>query len=201
MTKRFLALVVTIALVMVLFIPSSLAYFTMWVYTENGGSLNARLTPSYGDNVAFQIPYGEEVTVEYHLGNGWTRLMAAGAYECVYVQTRYLVASQPGPRPTPHGGGGGGSGSGSSASAAEMTAINKEFAAARRVTPYTVETKSSRSTGSVNMRWAPHKKAELIRSYKSGVELTVIAELKDWMQVEDPQTGDVGFIRHDFLVR
>jgi hypothetical protein len=110
MTKRFLALVVTVALVMVLFIPSSLAYFTIWIYTENGGSLNARLTPSYGDNVAFQIPYGEEVTVEYHLGNGWTRLMAAGAYECVYVQTRYLVASQPGPRPTPHGGGGPGDG-------------------------------------------------------------------------------------------
>ena len=52
MTKRFLALVVTIALVMVLFIPSSLAYFNMWVYTENGGALNARLTPSYGDNPA-----------------------------------------------------------------------------------------------------------------------------------------------------
>lgn len=200
MTKRFLALVVTVALVMVLFIPSSLAYYTMWVYTENGGSLNARLTPSYGDNVAFQIPYGTEVTVEYHLGNGWTCLVAAGAYDNVYVQTRYLTASAPGPRPTPHGGGSGG-GSGSSASAAEMTAINKEFAAARRVTPYTVETKSARATGSVNLRWAPHKKAELIRSYKSGVELTVIAELKDWMQVQDPQTGDVGFIRHDFLVR
>ena len=197
MMKRLLTLAVAVALVMVMWIPSSLAVYTMWVYTENGGSLNARLTPSYGENVAFQIPYGTAVYVNYHLGNGWTCLNAAGAYDYVYVQTKYLVDYEP----EPHKGGGGGSGGGSSAATGEWSAIQKEFKAARRVTPYTVETRNARSSGFVNMRWAPNKKAELINSYKNGVELEVIAELNEWRQVRDPETGAVGFIRQDFLVR
>ena len=196
MIKRLLTLVVAIALVMVMWIPVSSADYTMWVYTENGGSLNARLTPSYGDNVAFQIPFATPVSVNYHLGNGWTCLNAAGAYDYVYVQTKYLVNYEP-----HHHGGGGGGGGGSSTAAGEWNAIQKEFKAGRRVTPYTVETRSARSSGFVNMRWAPHKKAELISSYKSGVTLEVIAELNDWRQVRDPATGAVGFIRQDFLIR
>ena len=197
MIKRYLALAVAVVLMMVTFIPASMAEFSMWVYTENGGALNARLTPSYGDNVAFTIPYGTEVYVNYHLGNGWTCLMAAGQYDYVYVQTRFLIDHAPGPRPTPSGGGSSGGGTSSSA---EWNGITKEFQAARKVNPYSVVTKSGRGSGFVNMRWAPHKKATLIQSYQSGVELKVIAELKEWKQVEDPQSGYVGFIRQDFLV-
>ena len=181
MSKRFLTLAVAAALAVAMIIPAtSLAQYSMWVYTENGGSLNARSAPCYGDNQIFSIPYGSEVQVEYNLGNGWTRLVAAGAYPDIYVQTRFLIDHKPG--------------------AAEMSAINKEFKAARKVAPYTVVTKAGRGSGFVNLRWAPNKKAQLIQSYKSGVELTVIAELKEWKQVEDPSTGSVGFIRGDFLV-
>lgn len=198
MIKKLLAMAVALALMMVMFIPTSLAAFEMWVYTANGGALNVRATPSTGDNVIGTVQYGSNVVVDYHLGNGWTALIW-GSYGTAYVQTRYLVDYQPGPRPQPQPQpSGGGS---SSASAEEMTAINAEFKSARRVTPYTVQTMAARSTGTVNMRWAPHKKAELIRSYKSGVDLEVIAELKDWRQVRDPETGDVGFIRQDFLER
>ena len=51
------------------------------------------------------------------------------------------------------------------------------------------------------MRWAPVKSAPLIESYCNGTPLLVIAELKTWKQVEDPETGAVGFIRQDFLVK
>ena len=193
MSKRFLTLAVAAALAVAMIIPAtSLAQYSMWVYTENGGSLNARSAPCYGDNQIFSIPYGSEVQVEYNLGNGWTRLVAAGAYPDIYVQTRFLIDHKPGAKPS-----GGGS---SSAGSAEMSAINKEFKAARKVAPYTVVTKAGRGSGFVNLRWAPNKKAQLIQSYKSGIELTVIAELKEWKQVEDPSTGAVGFIRGDFLV-
>ena len=196
MIKRFLAVTVAIVLVMVMFIPASLASFSMWVYTENGRTLNARSAPQTGDNVLFGIPYGTEVQVDYHLGNGWTRLMGAGAYEYIYVQTRFLVSSPPGPKPTPKPNGGG-------SSSADISAeIAQELAAARLVTnPYTVETKNSRATGTVNMRWAPSKKAQLLESYRNGTPLLVIAELKTWKQVQDPETGAVGFIRGDFLVK
>jgi hypothetical protein len=200
MNKRFLTLAVAVALAMVMIIPvTSLAEYSMWVYTENGGALNARSAPCYGDNKIFNIPFGTEVYVEYNLGNGWTRLVGAGAYEDIYVQTRFLIDHYPGSKPSGGGSSGGGSSSGS-ATSSDLTAINNEFKAARKVTPYTVVTKAGRGSGFVNMRWAPNKKAQLIQSYKSGVELVVTAELKEWKQVEDLSTGNVGYIRGDFLV-
>ena len=195
MTKRILALAVAVMLVMALYIPAAMADYTMYVYTANGRALNAREYPSTDANVAFTYRYGDEVWVNADLGNGWTRLNAAGAYDYVYVQTRYLVPNPPGPKPTPKPGG---SGTGSSSIQKD---IDAEFKAAHLVKEYTVETRNSRATGVVNMRWAPNKKAPLIVSYKNGAPLTVIAELKDWVQVRDEETGATGFIRKDFLVR
>lgn len=195
MTKRILALAVAVMLVMALYIPAAMADYYMYVYTANGRNLNAREYPSTDANLAFTIPYGEQVYVNMDLGNGWTRLNAAGAYDYVYVQSRYLVPNYPGPKPTPTPGGGG------SGSSNKQSAINAEFNAAHKVSEYTVETHNSRATGVVNMRWAPSKNAPLIHSYKNGFTLTVIAELKDWRQVRDDETGSVGFIRKDFLVR
>ncbi len=197
MIKRFLAMTVIVVLAMVMFIPASMASFDMWVYTANGKTLNAREYPSTDSPVLFNIPYGTKVTVDYHLGNGWTRLYAAGAYDWVFVQTRFLVNTPPGPKPTPEPDSGK-SGSGTAVSQNELIA---EFNAAKLVTPYEVVTRNSRATGTVNMRWAPSKSAPLIESYSNGTPLLVIAELKTWRQVEDPETGAVGFIRQDFLAK
>jgi len=196
MTKRILALTAAIIMVMALYIPAAMADYTMYVYTANGRTLNAREYPDGDAKVLFGIPYGEEVWVSADLGNGWTRLNAAGAYDYVYVQSRYLVPNPPGPKPTPKPGGGGSSGT-----SGIQSDIAAEFKAAHLVKEYTVETRNSRATGVVNMRWAPSKKAPLIISYKNGATLTVIAELKDWKQVRDEETGATGFIRQDFLVR
>ena len=193
MTKRVLVMAVAVVMMMALLIPATLADYTMYVYTANGRTLNAREYPSTDARVCFNIPYGEQVWVDADLGNGWTRLNAAGGYTYLYVQSRFLVYDQPGPKPTPQPGG--------KTSGTPQNEIDAEFKAARLVNPYAVETRNARATGVVNMRWAPSKKAPLIEAYKNGASLTVIAELKDWKQVMDEETGAVGFIRQDFLVR
>jgi len=196
MTKRILAMAVAVMLVMALYIPAATADYIMYVYTANGRTLNAREYRNTDAKVLLNLKYGQEVWVDADLNNGWTRLNAAGALDYVYVQSRYLVPNPPGPKPTPKPGGGG-----SSSSTSIQSDIDAEFKAAHLVNEYSVETRNSRATGVVNMRWAPSKKAPLIESYKNGATLTVIAELKDWRQVRDDETGAVGFIRHDFLVR
>ena len=44
------------------------------------------------------------------------------------------------------------------------------------------------------MRYAPNEKAELIRRVRQNDQLTVIGETDRWYQVEDPETGIVGYI-------
>ncbi len=195
MIKRLLVMAVIVVLATVMFIPTSMASFEMWVYTANGKGLNAREYPSTDSPVLFSIPYGSKVIVDYHLGNGWTRLYAAGQYDWVFVQTRFLVSTVPGPKPTPK------PDSGSKSASSSQAEVLGEYNAGKLVTPYEVETLNARATGSVNMRWAPSKNAPLIESYRNGTPLLVIAELKDWRQVEDPETGAVGFIRKDFLAK
>jgi len=194
MIKRFLVLTLTVAILLTMLMPVSHAWFYMYVYTANGKTLNVRSAPTGGDNVIGQLKYGEEVAVDYHLGNGWTALMGAGAYSNTYVQTKFLVYDKPGPKPKPNP-------TPATDTSGEAAAIEAEFKAARLVTPYSVVTQNTRASGFVNLRWAPFKKAQLIQAYRNGVELEVIAELKDWRQVRDPATGAVGFIRYDFLAR
>ena len=57
----------------------------------------------------------------------------------------------------------------------------------------------SRATGWVNLRWAPSVEAERIATCPQGKELTVLAELSDWYQVQDPVTGMIGFISRQYV--
>ena len=90
------------------------------------------------------------------------------------------------------------SSSGSSDTAAE---INREFRSAKKVDPFTVTVRPSRASGWVNLRWAPSKSAELMATYKQNEKLLVIKETNNWYQVEDQDTGDVGFINKQFVVQ
>ena len=198
--KKILTFVLTLTLLLGLFLPSSsLAYFTMYVYTENGKTLNVRTDPWVGDNVIGKIPYGEEVVVNYHLGNGWTALFGAGSWpDTVYVQTRFLVSYKPEKKSTPVPSGNTPS---STTSAVTITDLNKIFKTYTRVNPYTIIVRPTRASGWVNLRWAPSKSAELLGTYGANARLTVIAELKDWYQVEDPATGVVGFMNSAFVTK
>jgi uncharacterized protein YgiM (DUF1202 family) len=79
--------------------------------------------------------------------------------------------------------------------------MNAEFRSAVRVSPYTVISRPSRASGWVNLRWAPSTEAERIATCPQGKELTVIAQTNSWYQVQDPQTGMIGFIMQKFVYR
>ncbi len=173
-----------------------------YVYTENGKGLNVRKTP--GGDVVGSLKYGSKIYCYYlDVGSGWALIDFAydqqpygyGTYAC-YVSTRYLRKSKPPARTSE-----------SQPAAARTTTttrlsdINTEFKSAQKVTPYTVTVRPSRASGWVNMRWAPSTEAEIQATYKQNDKLLVISELKNWYQVEDPNTGRVGFIMKSFTVK
>jgi len=201
MTKRLLSLAI-VAILLAMLLPVSLASaeWTMYVYTDNGKSLNVRRDPMTGDNVIGSLKYGEAISVRMTMANGWTVInWASGDGFVAYVQSRFLVSYKPAPKPTakpsttkkPT----------SPTDASTLEAMNAEFKTGVRVSPYTVTVRPARASGWVNLRWAPSLEAERIATCSQGKELTVLAELRNWYQVQDPATGMIGFISRQYVVR
>ena len=188
MKKRLITLAGLMILVVMVALPVASLASTMYVYTDNGGSLNVRNDPMVGDNLIGKLNFGSAVNVRLTMASGWACIdFAAGDGGVGYVQSRFLVNYKPG------GSGGGSSGSGS------LSSINSIFKTAYKVNSYTVYARPARASGWVNLRWAPSTDAERIATCSQGKELTVIAEMKDWYQVMDPSTGMVGFISSQYI--
>ena len=205
MSKRILSLLLAVMMMSTLFI--SLAHadgWTMYVYTDNGRTLNVRSDPTGGKNIIGRLNYGSAVSVRMTMANGWAAIdYAAGIGGVAYVQSRFLVNSKPAPKaPTPV--------PAKSQTVTPVTpaassglfdSMNAEFRSAVRVSPYTVIARPSRASGWVNLRWAPSTEAERIATCPQGKELTVLAQTSSWYQVQDPQTGMIGFIMQKFVYR
>ena len=208
MNKRFLSLIMAVLMAVLMIVPAAVAeddtpsdsagYY--YVYTENGKGLNVRNKP--GGDVVGSLKYGSRIYCYYRDGgNGWALIDYAynmpgvgyGTYAC-FVSSRYLRKSKPPAKPS-------GSSSSTSSSTDSFEEINEEFRSAKKVTPFTVTVRPSRVSGWVNMRWAPSKSAEVLATYKQNNKLLVIKELNNWYQVEDQDTGDVGFINKQFTVQ
>ena len=208
MKKRMIALLMALVLAAGL-IPAALAednttpesagYY--YVYTENGKGLNVRATP--GGDVVGSLKYGTRIYCYYRDGgNGWALIdyyynnpgYGYGTY-AAFISSRYLRKSKPPAKPDSS------ASSASSVPADSATEINAEFRSAKKVTPFTVTIRPSRASGWVNMRWAPSKSAEIMATYKQNDKLLVIKETDNWYQVEDQDTGDVGFISKQFVVQ
>lgn len=80
-----------------------------------------------------------------------------------------------------------------------ITDIRNEFAAAKNVEDYMVEVRPTRVSGWAAMRWAPSKAAPLLATYPARQALKVLKELPNWLQVENTETGDVGFIDRNYV--
>ncbi len=63
---------------------------------------------------------------------------------------------------------------------------------------YTIRTRPTRSSGWVDLRWAPTQGSAIVATYRAGKELKVIRETPNWYQVEDTELGNVGFIKKAF---
>ena len=209
MKKRLFALLTVLVLAAAALIPAALGedntpsdsegYY--YVYTENGKGLNVRATP--GGDVVGSLKYGTRIYCYYRDGGtGWALIdysynmpgVGYGTYAC-FISSRYLRKSKPPARS--------GSDASSKPAAATDTAedMNAEFRRARKVDPFSVTVRPSRASGWVNLRWAPSKSAEIMATYKANEKLLVIQELKNWYQVEDQDTGDVGFISKQFVAK
>ena len=176
----------------------------MYVYTKNGKPLNVRSSMSTADdsNVIGSLKYGTKV-ITYGHENGWAIIDYGNT--AGYIMYRFLVKEKPAPYTSS-----GSTSSGSTAStqkktgfstkdASTVTQLNTLVASAKTVTPYTVTVRPARASGWVYMRWFPSKSAEKLASFSANYELTVIAELKDWYQVSDPETGKVGFVYKSYV--
>lgn len=212
MKKRLFSVMIAVVAAFMMIIPAAMAvddstpdsagYY--YVYTENGKGLNVRATA--GGEIVGSLKYGSRIYCYYRDGgNGWALIDYAydmpgygyGTYAC-YVSSRYLRKSKPEPRTASSGNTGTAVSAGTTDVAAE---INAEFRSAKRVDPFAVTIRPSRASGWVNMRWAPSKQAEVMATYKANAKLLVIREMDHWYQVEDQDTGDVGFIDRQFVVK
>ena len=203
--KRLISLAI-IAVLTAMFLPSLAVadsyYGTQWVYTDNGKSLNVRSAPNTGDNIIGSLKYGEEVTVIQMYSNGWAQILweqqANGEFGAAYVQRRFLVNHKPSsqpvqPTPAP---------AETTDYAKVVSSMNAEFRSAKKAAaPYIVVARPSRASGWVNLRWAPTTEAERIATCKQGKELIVLAELTNWYQVQDPETGMIGFISRQYVTK
>ena len=209
MKKRLIALLMVLVLAAGL-IPAAIAeddtpmasegYY--YVYTENGKNLYVRSTP--GGEIVGSLKYGTKIYCYYRDGgNGWALIdyyynnpgYGYGTY-AAYISSRYLRKNKPPARNS-----GSSSSSSSSASADVAAEIDAEFKSAKKVTPFVVTLRPTRASGWVNLRWAPSKSAQLMATYKQNEKLLVIKETNNWYQVEDQDTGDVGFINKQFVVQ
>ena len=205
MSKRILSMALLVVLVLGLCLASAQAgalgaLVTRYVYTQNGLSLNVRESPSTNANVIGGLAYGSRVEVRNYTSDGkWAVIIFdGGPLGIAYVQSRYLVDYYPGPKPTskpvsptpaP-----------SSDAQRVLNEMNAEFrSAVIGSAPFTIAARPARSSGWVNLRWAPSLEAEVISKCYSGKILNVLKELKDWYQVQDPETGDIGFISRNYV--
>ena len=195
MNKRIISLIAVMALLAAMFAFTATAsagtYYCVYSCCPNGKPLNVRSGPSKDFPVIDRIAYGDPIYVIGETTPGWLQLNDSG-----YVQASLTSRNYPGPKPptpvptpTPKPG-------------PKTDSLDKVYASARIVEPYLVTLKATQnSKGQANVRWAPTKKARLLKAYPAGTRLSVIAELDKWYQVQDPTTGIVGFVNTAYVVK
>ena len=165
----------------------SLGLGTMFVYTENGKSLNVRSAPETGDNIIGSLAYGAQVNVTGFEG-AWARIGYLGG--SAWVQSRFLQWYAPGPRPAPQP---------DPQPDPETEQMYAELRSEVAIPRTEMQARANRSTGWVNMRVNPSKQTARVQTCSDGAPLTAFAETTNWYHVTDPATGNSGYIRKDFL--
>ena len=190
MNKRILSMIVVVVLLaaMFAFTTTAYAYYTVYSHCSNGSPLNVRSGPGKDYPVIDRIPYGDILYVIGETAPGWLQLNDVGYVQasltCTYYPGPYYP---PDPKPAPQ---------------PSQPSIEKVLSTARTVEPYFVTLKATpRSNGVANVRWAPSKKSKLLKAYPSGSQVKVIAELDKWYQVQDPVTGETGFVNTAYVQR
>ena len=211
MLKRTLSILCILALMLTGLVPAAMAAGNgemsdeapagsgMWyVYTENGKGLNVRRTP--GGDVVGSLKYGSHIYVDAFINENWALITyrynnpgyGMGDW-AAFVNRRFLTRKKPAPR--------GSAATAAPAAASPMEELNAEYRSAVKVDSYKVTVRPARVTGWAVLRWGPSDSTELLATYKANAQLLVLKETDHWLQVQDPDTGDVGFINRDYVVQ
>jgi uncharacterized protein YgiM (DUF1202 family) len=192
MNKRILSLiavVVLLATMCVAFVSTASAAYVVYSKCPNGKPLNNRSGPGKEYPVIATFPYGSEIWVIGETSPGWLQCNDAG-----FVQKSMTSTTNPGayvPRKKS-----------SQPTKKTSKSLDSVYATAKTVDPYIITLRATqRSNGVANVRWAPSKKSKLLAAYPSGTQVRVIAELKNWYQVEDLVTGAVGYVNTAYVVK
>ena len=168
----------------------------MYVYTKNGKVLKVRSSMSSKDdaNVIGTLAYGTKVFI-YGVRDGWAMIDYGNTTG--YIMYRFLVKEKPAPfKPSDSTGT---KTADTTKGASTVAQLNALTSSAVFVDPYTVTVRPVRASGWVYMRWFPSQSAETMATFGANYELTVLAELKDWYQVSDPATGEIGFVYKSYV--
>ena len=170
----------------------------MYVYTKNGKALKIRSSMSTKDdsNVVGTLAYGEKVIIYGHR-DGWALIDYGNS--SAYIMYRFLVKEKPAPYKDSDTSEKKTTTTASTKDSSTVAQLNALTDSVKFVTPYTVTVRPARASGWVYLRWFPSKSAETLASFNANYELTVIAELKDWYQVSDPESGKVGFVYKSYV--
>lgn len=159
---------------------------TMYVYTQNGKSLNVRSTPTSGDNIIGHVKYGGSVNVVGFYGD-WAEISWGDT--TAYVQKRFLQWYVPKDKPKPT----------EDPDAQEKAQMQKEKDSEIAIDPIMVEVHATRASGWINMRQEPSKIAKRLDSFADGTLLQATGETNNWYHVTDPRTNKVGYIHKNFV--
>jgi len=186
--KKALSLVLSLILAAgcLCFSASAGAAATWYVKTGNGGALNVRRLDT-GAAIG-SLPYGAEVSVESFSGE-WAQIVY-GSWGSAKVYAAYLVPTDPGKYVRPDSA----ASADGSLSATTVNGLNRQYTAMKFCTPYSVYVRPDTKTGTARLRWAPSRNAALMAQLPLGYELSVLASNASWMMVQDPVTGQVGYI-------
>jgi len=206
MKKRMLSLLLTCALLLGLCASAALAEGaeparTLYVYSENGKAVTVRQTPNGA--IVGRMEVGTPVEVTGPTDEAWAEITfhythpetGEGDWKA-YVNRRFLIDIEPAEldrllRDEAE-----------SYTGDPLTDINSEFAAAVTVEPYMITVRPARVTSSVPMRWLPSENSMVVNfHYVATEKLRVLKELKHYLQVQDPDTGDVGYIHKKFAAK
>ncbi len=167
---------------------------TMYVYTENGGTLNVRSEPRIADgNVIGKLEYGTKVTVESPviMDPSWSVISYKGGVG--YVAARYLVSSKPGPSKKQ-------AQQQQDDRTKDLQELNKQMASARSLDkPLLIVVRASRTSGWINFRVGPGVAADRIASLPDGRQLKAIGETDKWYQAVDLETGKTGYLSKNYV--
>ena len=166
---------------------------TWHVKTGDGGTLNVRDIET-GESIG-SLPYGARVAVQW-FRDGWA-IIVWGSRGDAKVMSKYLVNYDPGKYVGPTDGSGNVL-SDSALGSETVKGLNKQYSMLSYVTPYTVKVVPDTRTGTARFRWAPSKHSTLISQLPANYELSVIAASSNWLMVQDPGSGKIGYIATKF---